>query len=107
MAKIEELLNVNENTGINEYISMPQEHSTSGETPWKISVKIHHLVNDNREKILEDYSHIDEDEEFFILLIKNIFLHLNNKTDLLNRLDITQLKKIPPIIYNVAKNTKF
>ena len=84
---------------------MPQEHSTSGETPWKISVKIHHLVNDNREKILEDYSHIDEDEEFFILLIKNIFLHLNNKTDLLNRLDITQLKKIPPIIYNVAKNT--
>ena len=69
----------------------------------KVISKIRRFVIDNNENISESYSYILENQEFFIILIRDIFALLKNKTVLLNRLNIDQLKKIPPIIYGIAK----
>jgi len=69
----------------------------------KVISKIHRFIIDNKENISESYSYILENQEFFIILIRDIFALLKNKTVLLNRLNIDQLKKIPPIIYGIAK----
>lgn len=69
----------------------------------KVVSEIRRFIIDNKENILENYSYILENEEFFIILIRDIFAFLKNKTDLLNRLNIDQLKEIPPMIYSIAK----
>ena len=69
----------------------------------KIISEIRSFITKNKEYFLEDYSNICESEKFFIIVIRDIFVILKNKTDLLNRLNIDQLKEIPPMIYGMAK----
>jgi len=69
----------------------------------KVVYMIRSFIIDNKEDILENYSYILENEKFFIILIRDIFVFLKNKTDLLNRLNIDQLKEIPSMIYGLAK----
>ncbi len=71
----------------------------------KISVEIRYSINRNQKKLIESLSYISDDEEFFILIIKDIYIYLKNKTNLLHHLNITQLKEIPLITYNIAKYT--
>ena len=68
----------------------------------KVVSKIRSFIIDE-EDILENYSYILKNEDFFIILIRDIFVFLKNKTDLLNRLSINQLKEIPLMIYDIAK----
>ncbi len=62
--------------------------------------RIHSFKVNNNVNILD----IIENEEFFLLLIKDIFVFLRNQTNLLEYLSIDQLKKVPPLIYSVAKD---
>jgi len=71
----------------------------------QISAGIHHFMDKNKEKIIDSFSNICEDGDFLLLLIKDIFLHLKNETNLLYCLNIHQLKEIPPIIYNIVKES--
>ena len=103
--KTEELKNdnieLNQITGSN--------HLTKKQSKWnnrkeKISHKIRYLLNKNREKIEKQISCISEDKEFFLQLIKNMFLFLKNTTSLLNHLNSEQFKAIPPLIYHIVKD---
>jgi len=69
----------------------------------KVLSKIRRFIIDNKENILENYTYIVENEKFFIILIREIFTFLKNKTVLLNRLNIDKLKEIPPMIFGIAK----
>ena len=62
-------------------------------------------IENNKEKIFEYLSHINDDEKFYNIVIKEVYLYLKNETDLLDCLDINQLKEIPLIIYTIAKHT--
>ena len=37
-------------------------------------------------------------------MIRDVFLYLYNKTDLLNLQILSELKRIPPLIYNIVRN---
>ena len=69
----------------------------------KVESKIRRFIIDNKEILLDNYTYILENEKFFIILIRDIYTFLKNKTVLLNRLNIDQLKEIPPMIYGIAK----
>jgi len=78
--------------------------------PWnsrrsKIESKIRKFIINNKEAILENYSYMLENENFFSILIRDIFTLLKNKTVLLNRLNIDKLKEIPPMIFGIAKES--
>ncbi len=70
-----------------------------------ISAGIHYFIDQNKEKIYKSFSCISEDTEFFLFLLKDIYVCLKNNTELFNYLSITQIKEIPPIIYRIAKET--
>lgn len=69
-----------------------------------ISGKIRNLLFESENTILNFFSNLGVDKEFFLQLIRKIFLILKNETKLLDRLSVDQLKKIPPVIYNIAKD---
>jgi hypothetical protein len=69
-----------------------------------ISGKIRNLLFESEDNILNFFSNLCVDKEFFLQLIRKIFLILKNETKLLDRLSVDQLKKIPPVIYNIAKD---
>jgi len=71
----------------------------------QISASIIHFMDQYKQEICRSFSYTCEATEFFILLIKDIFLYLKNKTDLFDHLTNTQFKEIPIIIYHVAKDT--
>jgi len=70
----------------------------------QISTEIPNFMDQNKERISKSFSRICEDNKFFILLIKDIFLYLKNCTDLFNYLTIIQIREIPPIIFRIAKD---
>jgi len=73
-------------------------------TECKISGKISYFINKNKNKILISLTNIEENEEFYILLIKDVFIYFYNETDLLDHQNLFELKGIPFLIYNIARN---
>ena len=70
----------------------------------QISKSILQLINKNLKELLETANHQKTNREFFLTLIREIYINLKNTTDSLNYLNITQLQKIPIIIYNTIKD---
>jgi len=70
----------------------------------EISVEIKKNLFQDKDEIERFFPHFGEDIAPFLQLIRKVFLILKNKTNLLNDLSVNQLKKIPPKIYNIAKD---
>lgn len=68
-------------------------------------IEILNFIDSYKEIIFDPLSNINYDESFYILIIKEVFIYLKNETNLLDGLDIIQLKEIPPIIYIITKNS--
>ncbi|MFX1257197.1 MAG: hypothetical protein ACFFAN_05030 [Promethearchaeota archaeon] len=73
------------------------------DTSKKIHKEIKKFINENKIEILNLYSDIKENEEFFISLIRDVFLFLKNETELLENFNLSQLKEIPILIYEAGK----
>jgi len=71
--------------------------------------RIYSFIVNNKEDIFDNILRLSatlEDifDKFYILLIKDVFVFLRNQTNLLEYMNLDQLKEIPPIIYNIAKD---
>ncbi|MHA1376114.1 MAG: hypothetical protein ACTSR7_17700 [Promethearchaeota archaeon] len=71
----------------------------------QISEEVINFLSLNRNELIENGNIQNNEEEFILNYIKEIYLFLKNKTDSLNHLSITELHALPLKIYNILNET--
>ena len=69
----------------------------------QISTEIHYFIDKNKERISKSFLHNCVDNIYIYSLIKDILLHLKNYTNLLNHLNINQIREISLFIFSIVK----